>query len=82
MSYRHGNFSRGYDIVQYLLEDKSHTLIGAAKELGISKETARADFYTVYFNAQIGMCHEPSKTLKMFAKAYAQLHPKCIQKAK
>lgn len=80
MCYRQGNFQRGYDIIQYILEDKKHTLRGAARELGIAEVTARADFYRVYCDARDGQCHEPEKTLKLFVKAYKRLHPGCMKK--
>ena len=79
MAYRHGNFSRGYDIATYLLEGEKlgerHTLRGAAKEFRISETTARADFFQVYYDASDGMCPDPEKTLRHFKRAYCYLHP-------
>ena len=79
MGSRNGNFSRGYDIATYLLEGKElgekRTLKEAAKEFRVSYTTVHLDFYQVYCDASAGLCPEPEKALRHFARAYKYLHP-------
>ena len=67
------SFNRGAGIVDYILEDSSNTLEGAAKEYKISTSTARRDME--YFEMEAFKNERPnSKELQMkYLKAKVQL---------
>ena len=81
MSYRFGNFSRGYALMEFILEDHKNTLKEAAKEFRIAETTARADIYRAGQDAMDGLCREPDKVKGMFIKTMRQLRNNSGKKA-